>query len=274
MAELLLKIDPGSGYSDGDVICAFNRRMIRSVHARYLCHPRLAGRTGQGLRPLDSLSRKFYELTHQFRFARVRHGEVLRTEIATGIETSITATPNAVGEYMHVEEYVKRRTAVAEHDVFGAAGREIWYGGRINFSAAVIESAWAVIASVTDRTGDEPEYQLWPMGRLDIRNHLAVRVVDFDDAQQEALVAPQFNLDGDGNPVGEPVAKRNIRVDWKTDLLDDLRVTEKQVRDREFPIGRDIEIASGQFRYESKDQPVQGDRAKLQSRQLGGRLPR
>lgn len=175
---------------------------------------------------------------------------------------------------MHVEEHVRRRLATNEHSVFGASGREIWYGGRIDLSDANLDSVWLSIASSIGKTGDEEEFQLWPFGRLDIRNHLCVRVSEFSHAEAEGLVAPQFELDQNGNPVGDPVAKRNIRVDWKADLLDDLKVTEEQVRDKTVPIGRDIEIASNRFRYESKDQPVQADRSKLQSRSLGGRLPR
>jgi hypothetical protein len=56
--------------------------------------------------------------------------------------------------------------------------------------------------------------------------------------------------------------------------LDDLQVTENQVLNPNFPVGRVITIpGQGRVRHESKSQPTQSDRSRLQSKSLGGRLP-
>ena len=78
MAELLLKVDDGSNYEDGDVLCAFNRRRIRWCHAQHLTTIRYDVFNGDGLRPVGSLAQKALELTKQYRFRRISRTEVRR----------------------------------------------------------------------------------------------------------------------------------------------------------------------------------------------------
>lgn len=264
MAELILITGEHPRYSDGDVLDAFNDDRIRSVHAQHLCHVREAGMTREGLRPLNGLAKRFRDLTWQFRFERVSQHEARRVTLATGAEESI--------QFSALDEFIRNLKKSPDHGVFGAAGREVWYGGLESFAPAAINAAWEIIASITDRTKDESEFTLWPFGRLDIRKRLAVRVADFSQAESDALVSPRFELDRNGAATEKILSKRNIKVDWRGDLLDDLKVTEREVLDQEIPVGREIVISKDKIRYESKDQPVQNDRTKLQSKELGGRL--
>lgn len=249
MAELLLKIEPGAGYEDGDVLCAFNRRRIRQVHAEHVC--KLDGFTREGLRPAQSLAKEFRHATHQYLFRRVSETTIERHDLWAG--TVDTFGPESID----VREFLKRRLKHNAHGIFGVVGQEFWYGGGIDMSNERLNVVWNAIQRDTPRMEAEDEFKLWPMGRLDIRHHLAVRVADFSDEEAAGLVAPQVD------DKGQHVAKRNIKVDWKRDILPDLGVTEADVLDREKPIGRDIELPAGRMRYESKDQPVQSDREKL-----------
>jgi hypothetical protein len=272
LAELLIKIGPGANYDDGDCLCAFNRRRIRCVHAEHLCHLDHAGFNRDGLRPAGSLPQSLRHHTYEYLFRRVSEKTIERHNLLDG--TVDTFGPESIA----VDQYLRRRLKHKRHAVFGSRGREYWYGGRIDTSHAKLDAVWNAIATDAGRLEAEEEFTLWPMGRLDIRHHLAVRVQDFDDAEAEGLMSPRIERDNDGNPVkdenGTPrvISKRNINVDWRRDLLPDLGVTEADVLDREKPIGRDIVIASGKLRHTSKDQPLQSDRAKLQSKETGQRL--
>lgn len=273
MAEILLKITDGANYSDGDCLCAFNNRHIHCVHAQHICHLDAAGFQPNGLRPNGSLPQRFREKTSQYRFNRISETEVRRTEIATGVQEIFGP------ESIDVREFLKRRKKHHRHAIFGVEGEEVWYGGRTDFSQVAVDAVWSEIESHSTNRRRNAEFGLWPMGRLDIRHHLAVRFADFTDDEAQGLVAPQLELDLNGDPVLDAdgrevvIAKRNINVDWRNELLDDLGVTEAQVLNRDFPVGQDVEVAPGQFRYESKSQRVQDNRAKLFSKSLGGRIP-
>lgn len=273
MAELLLKVQAGGGYEDGDVLCAFNRRRRRRVHAEHLCHLRDAGFNANGLRPVDSLARHFREATCQYKFRRAGDTTIERIELVTGV------TDTFGPESIDVREFITRRRKHARHAVFGAAGQEFWFGGRSDTGPDRLDAVWTAIATYAGRLESEDEFQFWPMGRLDIRHHLPVRVVDFTDDEAAALTGPRHETDRDGNPVldadGLPIvlAKRNVRVDWRAELLDDLGVTEAQVLDRDFAVGRDVLVAANRLRHESKPQPSQSQRSKLHNKNLGGPIP-
>jgi hypothetical protein len=267
MGELLIKIGDGANCADGDIIAAFNRRRVRSAHAQSICHVKHESPTGR--RTLTSLARDFREATHQYRFERIGADRVKRIEIATGTEDVFGR------ESIDVGLFVRRRLRHSRHSIFGSPGSEIWYGGRQDYSHNSLDAVWSKIAEKTDLTEDRPEFCLWPMGRLDIRHFLAVRIVDFSDTEAAELVRPAYRLDDDGNRVlddrGMPIeiAKRNITVDWRKELLDDLRVAERDALDRETPVGRDI-VTDRQLRHESKEQPVQSEPSKMYNRERSG----
>ncbi len=95
MAELVLKIGSrgtnlNRDYQDGDIMCAFNARRIRCVHAQHICHRKNAG-GGVGVhRDNNHVARDWFELTRQYRFERVSRTEIHRVTLATLDEEIIT----------------------------------------------------------------------------------------------------------------------------------------------------------------------------------------
>jgi hypothetical protein len=215
MADLLLKVGASNGYADGDILGAFNRRRIRCVHAEHLCHLDRAGFTPAGLRPLDALARDLREVCCQYRFERVSRAEVERVEIATGARVRFGSVPVEVDgqrQHMDVEAFVRRRKRHSRHGIFGTPGSEQWYGGRTDRSDAKLSLVWQAIEAKTPRLETESEFQRWPMGRLDIRVHLPIQVVEFDDAEAEALIAPELDTSDAENPVTLQRRQRMINI--------------------------------------------------------------
>ena len=261
MAEILIKIGDGSAYADGDLLCAFNRRRIRCCHAQGICHPDLMPFNENGLRPPDCVMKRLHEETYQYKFTRISRTRIERLEIATGIIDTFGP------ESIDVPLFLTRRKRHKRHAIYGASGREFWYGGNVDLSDAALDRVWQAIETKTPHREADSQFQLWPMGRLDIRHHLAVRTTDFTDVEAEGLVSPRLDITDPENPV--EISKRNIHVDWVNDLLPDLGVTESQVRDRNFAVGRELQLEPGRLRYQSKEQPQQSDRSKLQSKETG-----
>lgn len=283
MAEILLKIQPGAGYEDGDILCAFNRRRTRQCHAERICHPWKNGIGKSGLRPSNGPAEAMLAAVSQYRFDRVSQYEVLRTDLITGEQELFSKTPNKRGEAIDVEQWVARRLREKAPDggpkasVFGEPGRERWYGGRTDTSDAVLDKVWQSVAEKTGRLESEDEFQLWPMGRLDIRRHLAVRTTDFSDEEAELLVQPLIELDGKGEPVlvddqPKQLAKRRINCYWRAELLDDMKATAADVLDQDKPIGADVVFPIQRLQHRSKEQPEQSQRDKLKDKLTGGKV--
>lgn len=269
MAEILLVVGDHPVYQDGDVLCAFNRRRTRCVHAQHVCNVRKWGGKPRQLRPLGTVAEEFQRLTYQYRFQR-RGDEVVRTDLASMSE--VVFGPDKID----VRLFLNHRLRSKNHRIFGHWGGEVWYGGKQTFDNSTLNSVWSKIAEKTDRTESDDEFQLWPMGRMDIREFLAVRTVDFTDAEADALVAPQYDLDADGNPQTDEndnritLSKRNINVDWRANLLDDLQVTESEVLDRNNPVGVQVSLPVDRIGFRSKSQPTQVERGRLQNKEIGG----
>ncbi len=171
MAELALKIGTlgtnlSRDYQDGDILCAFNSRRIRCIHAQHICHRKLAG-GGVGVHRNDAhVARDWFELTHEFRFERVSGTEILRTTLADLTEELINGTPRLIDgqmQHMDVEAYVRRRLAHDRHKIFGTAGSEVWYGGDTDVSNAAMDLVWAAIETKTPlREVDHTRFPVWP----------------------------------------------------------------------------------------------------------------
>ncbi len=217
MAELVLKIGSDGGYEDGDVVDAFNGRRICWAHAEMICGIQAAGANEEGLRPLGSLAQVFREKVCRYRFERIGETKVRRVEIATGQEETFGPTPNARGEAIDVPSFLQRRLTSPRHAIFGAPGKEVWYGGRTVRRDAGLDELWQVIEART--TTRQADCTLWPAGRWDLRGHLFVGVDDFDDATLEQLKAPLLDpqrLTAEGEPT--VIKKRKHRVDWLSAL--------------------------------------------------------
>ncbi|MCY2962740.1 MAG: hypothetical protein NT069_03660 [Planctomycetota bacterium] len=249
MAEIAIKIGSSAGYEDGDIVDAFSTRRIRAAHAEMLCHPWQQRPTKHGLRP-GNHCQSWFDLTHQYRFERVHRNWVTRIEIATGVQEIFGRLPNAAGEAIDVDLFVRRRLAEVapgggpRRAMFGKLGREVWYGGTVDTSHARLNSVWQSIEAHTGISQDsDRKYQLWPFGRCDIREFLCVRTEAFEDSESDGLVRSAYG-------------RRGCGVDWRA-LLPDLGATLSQALDHTVPIGRDIRESSGRCRHESAPQPLQ-----------------
>jgi len=207
MAEFLLKVNDGSDYSDGDVLCAFNRRRIRCCHAQHVCHPWDAPINSKGFLDGGDHIEKFFQHTREFKFQRVSRYEILRTNLITDETSLLSDVPNEYGEAIYVEEFIRRRlnskarNGAPKLAMFGDIANVIWYGGKTDYSNVKLNLVWNSIETHTPRLESEQEFQLWPMGYYDIRHHLAVRSVDFSDEQAESYISPQLEVDINGDPV-------------------------------------------------------------------------
>lgn len=305
MAELLLKVGDRSpadwDYKDGDVLCAFNRRRIRCVHAEHLCHVKAAGFNGGGLRPANSLARDFREACCQYRNERVSRYEIDRVDIATGSRERLTGpeydvtiaglptvhvtypgeiavyrefrqrpesqiavliaardaglqsvlldkrtraltvagvpTPYTVTcttpEHIDVETWLRRRLRHDRHAIYGEPGAEFWFGGREDRSDAKLTQVWQAIETKTPRRESETEFQRWPMGRQDLKSHLAIRTDEFDDARAEELVSEVLDERDPENVV--IIARRKHDVPWR----DVLGLTSREIQDVQ---NRELEV--------------------------------
>lgn len=226
MAELTVKIGDGAGYSDGDVISAYNRRAIGCRWAEFRCHPKFAARERGRIVP-GGVAQDWFEATHAYRFERVSETEIRRVEIATGKEETFGPTPNARGERVDVPLFIARRLAHPNNRIFGAPGAELWYGGRQDRSAAAVAKVWTAIEKKTAFRRADHEH--WPRGAQELKSHLVLPVDEFDDAEARALVAPELGQDRDGFPV--ILRKRTRAVAWRA-LLPRGAVSEGDVLDR------------------------------------------
>lgn len=211
MAELVLKVGtvgPDPAYQDGDIIEAFNRRRIRSVHAEHICHLKNFGFTSDGLRPI-SLAQTFFEETYQYKFERVSQDEVRRTDLTT-LDTEIFgSTPNPNGEHIFVELYLARRKSHPKHRIFGTPGNEYWFGGRKNTSHAALDQVWQAIEAQTIER--EVNYTKWPLSLEERKAYLAITVDDFTDAESIELTTPVTETYIDRGREGQRIVKKRAR---------------------------------------------------------------
>lgn len=222
--ELLLKVGnqegTPNGYLDSDVICAFNRRRIRCVHAEHLCHVKNSPYNSYGYRYEESLANDFRANAYRWKFAQVSRNEHMRFDRITG-KTKLIYEPN-------LRLWLYRRLQHVRHAIFGFPGKAVWYGGELDRSNIVLDKIWDRITWHTGKLETESEFRYWPMGRLDIRHHLPLVVEDFSDDEAERLVKPLF-IDE------ELVMKRTAYIDYMP-LLSRLGATIEKVLDRNCPV--------------------------------------
>ncbi len=270
MAELVLKVGDGAKYQDGDVLCAFSDLRISHVHLQHLCCADAKGLNKEGL----YVDRDFQELyrskAFRYRFDRLSEREFMRTDLVTG-EVAIGGNDSPdVGLLMDVPLYIARRRRNDPSLLFGPEGKEYWFLDDITPEPAALDELWLAVEDRLAISKDQPEFSLWPLQYQDIRSHLAIRTVDFTEAECEYLLSPDMELDGNGEVVkdehGQPreKSKRNIKIDWR-EILADLGVSESDVLDPRMPVGRDV-VIRGKLKHHSKEQKQQDDRQKLRNK--------
>ena len=244
MAELALKIAAGSGYEDGDVLCAFNRRRIRCTHAQHLCFiksgDRLSDMDADGIMPVDHVSQDWHEATHEYRFERLSQTEAQIVRLADNAVIRFESGKPFIGfdgttQQMDIEAFVARKRKAQQFPVFGKLGQELWYGGRIDVSDKALDTVWTAIERKTGRREAESTFQFWPAGVQELKSHLFIPVDEFDDVEAEALVAPWIDEKDPENPV--MIKKRIVRGNWRS-VLSALGTSEADVLDRTKTVDR------------------------------------
>jgi len=215
VAELQLKVGDGPGgedisYQDGDVVNAFSDRRILLTHARSICHPRNSGFNQHGLRAPDSLLDLYLDMTSRYLFTRVGRHAVIRSDRVLLQVDELNQTPNANGQYIHVEEYVKRRTRHHTHSIFGVVGGEHWYGGPITPDRALVDEVWSAIE--THSVFRKADNDKWPITERERKIFLSVTVDDFGLDMESRLPGVELEAPAVDSPLSY---KRRTKVDWR-----------------------------------------------------------
>ncbi len=221
-AQLILIVGSHPTYQDGDIICAFNRRRIRDVHAQHICHVKHATHNADGLHDLDTLPEVLRINTRQYKFERISATEVRRTDLDTLDQLVFSNTPISVNghmEHMDVKLFVKRRRAHSRHAMFGSNGNEVWYGGRTNGAYDRLTTIWNEIEART--VNREENFTEWPATPKELKRFLIISTNDFDDATAGDLTAPLLDETDPDNPF--EVSKRKNWITWR-DLRDVVEV--------------------------------------------------
>jgi len=263
LAELIIKIDDGAGYADGDIIAAFNDRETKRQHGQRLAHRQNFGFKANGLRP-EGLAEEALDILYQYKFVRVSEHEAIRTE--WDIDGNIIAQ-NLISQGWDLPEHLRRRRLHGRHRIFGEDGAARWHGGRSDFSADAISLLWGAIEHHTARRMNESAFAYYGLGYQDVRSHLAIPIEDIDDEEVERSVRPQLDLDGNGDPVldgdGKPiqVGKRALNISVAQEIVPTLQIPESTIRDKRVAI--DIRLET----------PNRNERAKVYDRERGGPTP-
>ncbi len=219
MAELVLKVNSKAGsesFKDGDILHCWTNRRIKCIHAEVICNVMKFGFTGDGRRP-ESLARKFRQHTFQYRMDRVNRTEVLRTNLITLAQDTISNVPNGNGEYIHVQAFLDRQLAYNRHTIFGPIGSEFWFGGRKDFGHTKLDLVWNDIE--TDTPEREVDHRFHPLGLQD-EFHVCLLKCDDPLTENDAanLEEPEIEvrLDSVTNIMTEHINKKRRRfVDYK-----------------------------------------------------------
>lgn len=213
-AQLVLMAGGHPTYQDGDVMCAFNRRRIRCVHAEQICHVKHLPFNSDGLNDLDTLPEIFQKEVYQYKFERISATEVRRTDQNTLAEDVVSNTPALVDgkmQHMDVERFLQRRQAHPRHRIFGVAGSEVWYGGNIDPTWDKLTTIWQEIETRDGRL--EADHLNWPATLRELSRFLIVSTNDFDDATAGVMAGPLVDETDPANPV--VVSKRKTWIDWR-----------------------------------------------------------
>ncbi len=219
-AQLMLIVGAHPVYQDGDILCSFNRRRIRDVHAHYICDVKHATHNSDGLHDLDTLPEILRLNCCRYKFERISATEVRRTHLDTLDEDVMDETPRIYADkptpqYVHAALFLERRKAHPRHGIFGTAGNEVWYGGRKNASYDRLTTVWNAIETKT--ANREENFTAWPATQIELKRFLIISTNDFDDNTGADLRAPLVDMADPENPA--TVSSRKNWIEWR-DLPD------------------------------------------------------
>jgi hypothetical protein len=230
MANLLLKVGDSSGYDDGDILVAPNRKRIRCVHASHLCHTRLVPFNSDGYNSIVPINQTFLSKTNQYRFDRVSQTEVLRTDL---LDNTTELFSDTTEQYIHVQEFINHQKEFPNHMIFGTEGNEFWYGKEISVDHDVWDDVWAKIEE--EGAGREINFKHFPFTEIEHKHFLPLTLDnDFTDEECNEYVAPEVDeedLDETGAP--KLVSKRRCRYQWEAARLG---VSSRNIRNRQIRV--------------------------------------
>lgn len=321
MSELLLKVDDGGGFEDGDVLNAFNDHTIKLCHAQHICSPWVALRNSDGYLVGGTHVEEYYKEVYQYRIVRTSATRATRTELATGTtvemkgpefqisvngatpsvvtfeevvdmrqklkhagnydfdnlhklwrysdlgiavivattgsERNLSANPgnppslilNGVGTpytainlnpdpidiplWMVRRRHQRGRDGKIKRAIFGSIGSEVWYDGKIDYSARALNRIWRGIETHTPERKSHQKYRRLAFSDQELKSHLVIPVDDFNEARRKELESPLFEDDNELRII----KKRKNFYRWR-EMLGDLGVSESEVRDK----GRKIDV--------------------------------
>lgn len=221
MSEIVLKILEGSGYEDGDVLCAFNENRIKTVHAQHIGLDRdpVTRRIpllGNGLCDESDLLHDMLETISEYKMIRLSRTEMMMVRMSDLAEIRFESNVPFIGfdgrtVAMDVERYFDRSMGTLRKQnaqgvpIFGTGDEDCHYfSGKREWSGANIVSVWTKIHEKTPLRDTDLDMTEWPEGKKwagrttgyvehpsqALKSHLFVPVVDFSDVEAQALVAP------------------------------------------------------------------------------------
>lgn len=218
--NVVVRVRDGGRTKDEDVIQHFRPAVILRAHAFRYCHHALAGFTREGLRPNNGLAERFQQLSYEWRFARVSATEVLCQNLVTGDKKIVDQHPRPSGrngrmEHVYVQEYLRRRLRHPRHRIFGAPGREVWYGGRTLNDLDTTLRVWDMIQTLRPDVRITDHLDWWPSHR-EIRGWLWLGV--------DADIDTDLGASSDG--------QRIYRLPWQ----EIVSIDHAMIRDQSIPV--------------------------------------
>jgi hypothetical protein len=163
----------------------------------------------------------------QYKFERVSRTEIKRTNLITFEKEIFGPIPNAKGEQIDVELFLKRKMNHPNNVIFGATeGQEVWFGGRRDITETKLDIVWDKIETDTTYRRNQTKFTRWPFTPKEKRIVLILPTDDFDDSIVSELMNDDAVIDNLGSPNEDRITLRQRKnfVDLDNILLpDDVR---------------------------------------------------
>ena len=167
-------------YRDGDIVGAYSQERVLWSRAQILCRP--TEFNSSGLRLSGSLGYEFFRQSSKYLFRRVSVREVERLDLETGEVDLLDETPNSVGEYIHVEDFLASAIDQPRHCVFGSPAEAVWFGGRRE--ELDLDAIWNTIEGHSDHL--KSNNNTWQFSERERRNFLCVAFQHLPDHEVSA----------------------------------------------------------------------------------------
>jgi hypothetical protein len=239
--EMLIKTssvsDDQQQYQDGDIVCTLSDQRIAEMHSQRICNYLKAPLTTSGYRQSLAIVVNYLQETSLYRFERyaLNATQVRRINLITDEREILSESPNENGEYIHAQEFIKRRLLSPSCSIFGSEGSEYWFGGfRPNPD---LNAIWNSIETHSDNLWEDNKE--WPFTETEKRHFLPLRCCGGHQGEEEEVISSEeaferatgiYKIEGEGDEEHEVlVAKRKWFVPY-WDLSSELSVDVDTVR--------------------------------------------